>query len=105
MPRKPIWTTAEDLSAQVEEEMKRIDEQEEARRVYNLAYYHTHKKPSQCDCCIKTLSSISALRRHQRDGMHCKLIKMAKEMAQTNNNTIEATEPATPPKKTTSSQT
>ena len=42
----------------------------------------------------KTRSSISALRRHPRDGVHCRLIKMAKETAQNHSNT-EATEPAT----------
>ena len=81
LPRKPIWRTADNLSERVEHDKKSL----ERRRVYSLEYYHAHKKPSQCDCCLKTLSSSSALRRHQRDGLHCKMIKLAKEMEQSNN--------------------
>ncbi len=33
-------------------------------------YYHAHKEASECEHCIKTFLSVSALRRHQANKPH-----------------------------------
>ena len=66
-------TTTEPLSE--EEAAKQQQKLAELRR-YNREYYHAHKKKaSECEHCKKTLSSVSALRRHQVQNLKCKLLQ------------------------------
>ena len=53
----PSLTSNEELAARVDYGNQRL----ESRRVYNLAYYHAHKKPSQRGCCKTIRSSKTAL--------------------------------------------
>ena len=66
-------TTAEPLSEE-EEAAKHQQKLAELRR-YNREYYHAHKKPSECEHCKKTFSSVSTLRRHQVKSLKCKLLQ------------------------------
>ncbi|MFM7988102.1 MAG: hypothetical protein ACKPKO_53190, partial [Candidatus Fonsibacter sp.] len=54
--------------ATAKKQQKNIEE----LRKYNRDYYHAHKKASECEHCKKTLSSVSALRRHQVTNLKCK---------------------------------
>ena len=50
-------------------------------RIYNRMYYHRKMKGEfECQNCNKIYSSISALVRHQRRSIRCKLIKTTKEL-------------------------
>ena len=43
------------------------------KKLYHREYYHAHKKPSDCEFCHKTFSSVSARNRHQNRNMHCQV--------------------------------
>ena len=46
-------------------------------RAYQMNYYHTDsKKQVQRELCKKIYSSISAMRRHRRKNMHCRLLQL-----------------------------
>ncbi|MFM7986542.1 MAG: hypothetical protein ACKPKO_45235 [Candidatus Fonsibacter sp.] len=59
------------VSEEATAKQKRIEELNK----YNRDYYHAHKKASECEHCKKTFSSVSALRRHQRNNLTCKLLQ------------------------------
>ena len=59
-----------------EEPVPKLTEKQLRNREYQRKYYHTHsKKPVECDLCKHIYSSISALRRHRRNNLHCRLLK------------------------------
>ena len=62
--QKNYRASEEVLAARVEYDEQKL----EARRAYNLAHDHAHKKPNQHDVCEVMLSSTSALRRHGEMG-------------------------------------
>ena len=52
----------------------------EWKKEYHREYYHAHKKPTDCEHCKKTFSSVSARNRHQTRNIHCQLQQVREHM-------------------------
>ena len=57
-----------------------ITDLETLKKEYHREYYHAHKKPTDCEHCKKTFSSVSARNRHPTRNIHCQLQQVREHM-------------------------